>query len=148
MPIPPLDQTGVLPPGIHDCTLDDLSRVFGRFSFSDRRIRLTGRLKDYVTELSATGIAKCIYVDGSYVTSKDEPGDIDLLLILRDDVNLDQEVPPFEYNIRSKKFVKKHFGFDFFFGFENDPSAESMLALFCRVKGVPGAEKGILRVAL
>lgn len=148
MPIPQLDSNGLLPPGVHDCTLDEIGNTFGRFARSDRRIHLTRRLKEYLADVSAAGIGKWLYVDGSYVTDKDEPGDIDLLLILKDDVRLDQEVPPFEYNVRTKKFIKRHFGFDFFFGFENDPSAQSILALFCRVKGVPEAEKGILRVAL
>lgn len=148
MPIPSLDERGWLPPGTHDCTLEEIQEAFGNFKRSDRRFELTRRLAEYVELARRAGAGTHLYVDGSYVTAKPEPGDIDLLLILPGDIALDQPVPPFEYNARSARYVRKKFEFDFFFGFEGDASAEKMLNHFRRVKGVPGAEKGILRVAL
>ena len=148
MPIPPLNEIGVLPPGTHACTIGEVQERFGVFKGSDRRIVLTARLFEYFVAASAANVGSCLYVDGSYVTAKPEPDDIDLLLILREDVELDATVPPFEYNARSRGYVKKKFGFDFYFGFENDASSERMLATFRRVKGVPGAEKGLLRLDL
>jgi len=68
--------------------------------------------------------------------------------VLRDDVDLALAVPPFEYNARSGRFLKKHFTMDFFFGFANDSSSDRILALFRRVKGFPHLEKGILRLTL
>ena len=149
MPIPNLDGNGLLPVGVHDCTLVDIREVFGLFRTSDRRIRLTAKLAEYLQQLGEAQIGRYLYVDGSYVTAKEEPDDIDLLLILREDVDLGGEVPPFEYNARSGKYVKKKFGFDFFFGFEGDPSADRVLSLFRRVKDSPAdTEKGLLRVIL
>jgi hypothetical protein len=148
MPIPALSAKGLLPVGIHDCDLHEIDATFGRFNRSDRRVSLTKRLREYVELLLTAGIGRYLYVDGSFVTGKEEPQDIDLLLVLRNDVVLDQAMPPFEYNVRSGRFIRRTFGFDFFFGFEEDDSSEAMLRLFRRVKGDPGAEKGILRVLL
>lgn len=87
-------------------------------------------------------------VDGSYVTGKPDPGDIDVLLVLRDDLDLSRQVPPFEYNARSKKYVRKEYGLDFYVGFEGDETAERMLGVFRQVKYVPGTSKGILKIVL
>jgi len=40
MPIPALNEHGLLPAGIHDCTLDELKSRFGSFQISDRRNQL------------------------------------------------------------------------------------------------------------
>lgn len=148
MPIPPLTDDGLLPPGVHDCTLEEVQEVFGRFQRSDRRLRLTSQLGDYADLTRRAGIGSHLYLDGSFVTAKEEPGDVDLLLVLRDDVNLDGPLPPIQYNARSRKFVRKHYEFDVFFGFEGDESTEMALQLFRQVKHRPGAEKGVLRVRL
>jgi hypothetical protein len=148
MPIPALNAHGLLPPGTYDCSLEEITAAFGTFGGSDRRIRLTEKLNEYVGMVREAGVGQQIYVDGSYVTNTEEPGDIDVLLILREDIDLGQELPPFQYNVRSGKFVRQRFGFDFFFGFAGDPSAERLLSLFRRVKGYPGLEKGVLRVIL
>jgi hypothetical protein len=45
-----LTDNGVLPPGIHDLTLDEVEVLFGSFQSSDRRPTLFGRLKKLVTD--------------------------------------------------------------------------------------------------
>jgi hypothetical protein len=40
MPIPDFTPDGFLPPGVHDCTLDELRVRFGVFRSNDRRPRL------------------------------------------------------------------------------------------------------------
>ena len=74
MPIPSIDPaTGNLPPGIHDATWQELYLAFG--STPHRQRLLEGLLR----ALSALRRAGCgrAYVDGSFVTSKDVPGDFD-----------------------------------------------------------------------
>jgi hypothetical protein len=44
MPIPDLDQGGFLPPGVHDCSLEEIGERFARFQVSDRRMRLFDKL--------------------------------------------------------------------------------------------------------
>ena len=79
MAIPPLDLMGLLPPGIHACTLAEIQSVF---CGSARRIMLFGQLNQFIqNELPHTpGVA--IFMDGSFVRSKPDPDDIDLVLDL------------------------------------------------------------------
>lgn len=148
MPIPALDAHGLLPVGVHECTLDEIEASFGQFCVSDRRPRLFRDLKRYVEDVRQAAVGRYLVVNGSYVTGKPDPNDIDVLLILRDDVDLTQPVPPFEYNARSRKYVRKQFGLDYYVGFEGDESAVRILNVWSEVKLVPGASKGILKINL
>jgi hypothetical protein len=148
MAIPPLLAAGVLPDGIHECTVEEMAERFGSFQESDRRPRLAKALTAYLEELRAASIGKYLIVDGSFVTGKAWPGDIDLLLVLRDDVDLTQPVPPFRYNPRSKRYVRKNFDFDFAFGFDGDETSIQYLALYRGIKDRPGEVKGYLKVVL
>lgn len=148
MPIPALTQDGLLPPGTHECSLDELLGRFGAFQRSDRRPSLSRDLAGYLDEVRSAGIGRYLIVNGSFVTAADAPNDIDILLVLRDDVDLSRPVPPFQYNPRSKRYVRTRFKLDFFFGFENDPSAREIMAVFQQVKHEPGKSKGVLKIAL
>lgn len=148
MPLPAFDSDGFLPPGIHDCTHDDMKEAFGKFTTSDRRIRLTEHLLRYLQELRRSGVAEEVIVNGSYVTGKDEPNDIDLLVIFRADIDLGETVPPFKYNPRSKRYVRRNFPFDCFFGFPGDDSSTKMINVFSKCRNHPGRTKGMIRVAL
>src|SRR5438309_11440037 len=112
---------GVLPEGVHDCTMEEVDARFGRFQRSDRRIRLTERLRAYIKEARSTGMAAAVIVDGSYISGKDEPSDIDLILVLRPDFNPAVPLRPFEYNIQSKRRVKEQYRFDLFVAADQTP---------------------------
>ena len=109
--IPQLNDR-VLPEGIHRCTLQECEVAFGGLLRSDRRIRLTEALGRYIRDAHLAGIAVAVLVDGSYVTAKPEPNDIDLVLVLRADFDLSAEMRPMEYNVQSKRAVRKLYGFD------------------------------------
>ncbi len=64
----------VLPPGIHDATLDE---VEDRFTGSDHRKLLFSGLKRGIDNLIRAG-CKEILLNGSFVTEKPVPGDYDL----------------------------------------------------------------------
>lgn len=148
MPIPPLSPDGLLPDGVHECTLDEAVERFGRFQGSDVRVRLARQLAQYVDEVRSARVGRYLIVDGSFVTAEARPNDVDLLLVLRDDLDLAGTVPPFEYNARSRRYVRKYYEFDLFVGFEDDDSSREMIALFRGVKNHPRAVKGVLKVAL
>jgi hypothetical protein len=148
VPIPPLLPAGFLPEGIHECTIDEVIERFGAFQENDRRPKLARDLVTYCEELKSAKVGKYLIIDGSFVTSKAQPGDIDLLLVLKDDIDLGEPVPPFRYNVRSKRYIRKHYEFDFFFGFDGDATATEYLALFRDVKEQPGTVKGYLKVVL
>jgi predicted nucleotidyltransferase len=148
LPIPDLESTGFLPEGIHECTIEEISDRFGRFQTTDKRPTLNGGLVRYISELREAAIGKYLIVNGSYVTSKDSPSDIDVLLVLKDDVDLTNNLPPFRKNAISKKYINKYYKIDFHFGFENDVSAINILNNFLEVKYQPGKKKGILKILL
>lgn len=71
--IPEFTNQGLLPPGVFFSTWDEIS---ARFGFSDQRIRLLKGLKAALTALATAGCHQA-YLDGSFVTAKESPGDFD-----------------------------------------------------------------------
>lgn len=71
--IPPFDRRGTLPPGIHEASWPEFAERFG--GTARRRLLLAG-LKLALRNLQEAG-CPLVYVDGSFVTAKPEPGDFD-----------------------------------------------------------------------
>jgi hypothetical protein len=143
----------LLPPGIHACSLETLRREFGGFQRSDRRPGLFKKLAEYVREVLKQGWS--VIVDGSFVMyGVDEPEDIDLIVVLPADWDLTAEVRSVEYNLLSRKRVRKTFGFDVFAVRAGSPEEAQWTEFFMQVgtkwtaAGVipPGTQKGIVRV--
>ena len=145
---------GVLPDGVHTCTLEEVAERFGRFQGSDQRPKLTEALKRYIKEVRSLGVATAVIIDGSYVTIKVQPSDIDMILVLRENVARRQEVAPTEYNVQSKGMVKKLYGFDIRSAAPDDPDYVDYLEWFLQVRpDDPGVRtsrktKGVLRIDL
>ncbi|MBM4257969.1 MAG: hypothetical protein FJ147_19015 [Deltaproteobacteria bacterium] len=91
-PIPPFRSDGYLPEGLYVCSVADVLFRFG--SSSRRRRRLALRVRRWV-ELGQQVGAQRLLVDGSFVTAKEEPHDIDSVLLLPADFvqQLEQELP-------------------------------------------------------
>ena len=74
MPIPPFNQYGLLPPGIHLASMEELVQKLG---FSSKRQDLIEQgLKPVVERLKVLGVHE-MYLNGSFTTFKPSPGDID-----------------------------------------------------------------------
>ena len=71
--IPEFDECGLLPPGVHPAEWEELEARFG--TTAHRRWLLAGLLRA-LKNLAAAG-CRLAYVDGSFVTSKEIPGDWD-----------------------------------------------------------------------
>ena len=82
MPFPNLNEQGLLPPGIYDCSLEEIGERFGTFQSTDRRPRLYEKLQAFVRQVRSINLAIAVIVNGSFVTSKVDPDDIDLILVL------------------------------------------------------------------
>ncbi|WP_339706057.1 hypothetical protein [Algoriphagus aquimarinus] len=67
------DKNGNLPKGIHLMTLENFELQFG---YNDRRRKLIEGLKEGIKNLKDCGCIT-IYIDGSFVTKKENPGDFD-----------------------------------------------------------------------
>jgi uncharacterized protein DUF6932 len=151
--IPDLDD-GVLPEGVHICTLEELDKTFGVFRRSDQRPNLMKKLRSYLDEARAAKNAQAVIIDGSYITAKEEPGDIDLLLVLKRETDLAEEMRPAEYNVQSKKVVRKRYGFDIFTAVDGSTAYEKVVSFFVNVNPLESQKytskltKGILRIEL
>jgi hypothetical protein len=73
MPLPILEN-GILPPGEHLATLDEVEIIFG--SQNDRRQNLMRGLR-LACEMFQKANVNRIWIDGSFVTEKEYPNDID-----------------------------------------------------------------------
>ena len=146
MAIPDLDDDGFLPEGVHKCAFDELQQRFGGSQRSDRRSALFVKLVEYIQELRSTGMVAGLVVDGSFVTNKAEPGDIDLVLILRADHDFAVDLRPFEYNVLSRRRVLKRYAFDVLVARENSPELLEYVEFFQQIRGVTDHRKGILKV--
>src|SRR6266702_8505073 len=111
MPIPSFNEHGLLPEGVHDCTWPEVAERLCSFQSSDRRPELCRRLRQMVEELRRTNVALALLVNGSFVTAKAQPNDIDLILVLPADWDFAADIAPAAYNLVSKKRVRKRFGF-------------------------------------
>lgn len=148
MPIPALDECGLLPAGIHDCALGEIAARFGVFQGNEQRPRLIAKLEALVAEAQASGIVLALIVDGSFVTDKRDPGDIDLAVVLPVEIGEDADLLPMQYNLVSKRSVRRRFGFDIVVAGEKTSEYKEAVAFFQQVRGQPAMRKGILRISL
>ena len=148
MPIPPLNQGGLLPVGIHETELDEIRRRFGSFQGSDRRIQLFARLEQLVTELRRSGRFAALIVDGSFVTAKPTPEDIDLVVALRPDHDWNADLAPSDYRLVSRPVLRRRFGFDVLLATDGGGDYERFVEFFSRVREDAAVRKGMLRIAL
>lgn len=150
--IPDLEDN-VLPEGVHDCTVDEADAVFGRFQRTDRRITLTERLKAYLAEAKRSGIVVAVIIDGSYTTAKDDPDDIDLIVVVRADVDT-TSLRPFEYNAIATRMIRATYRFDVKPVADGSEDLAGWTEFFSRINPAKHAgltsrtRKGMLRVLL
>ena len=71
--IPEFDENGNLPPGVHFCEWEEFVERFGTNAL---RLRLIQGLQIAMEQLKAAG-CRTIYINGSFVTIKADPGDFD-----------------------------------------------------------------------
>jgi len=76
--LPPFDEIGNLPPGIHVCDVDELIARFG--TGSPERDVETKELLDFIAWARHASIARVI-INGSYVTAQAAPNDVDIIIL-------------------------------------------------------------------
>ena len=64
MAIPALNESGLLPDGVHTCTGDELRTRFASFQTSDHRPRLVRQFVAFLAEVKASGIVRVVIVNG------------------------------------------------------------------------------------
>jgi hypothetical protein len=148
MPIPNLNEFGLLPEGVYDCAVVEAQRRFGHFQETDRRPRLWAKLSEFLREVSRCGLVRSVLLDGSFVTAKPVPRDIDLILVVSGDHDFSAELSATEYNVVSKRSVFRRYGFDLLVAREDSEEYRRYLAFFQQVRLEPHLRKGILRLVL
>ncbi|MFP4192839.1 MAG: DUF6932 family protein, partial [Candidatus Hydrogenedentota bacterium] len=113
--LPASDEHGLLPPGIHGTTMEEIERRYGSFQNTSRRPRLFEKLEEFVEDVRKAIPGAQLLIDGSFVMGcVDTPSDIDLVLLLPTHWDMSAGVTPSEYNLISRKRVRAKYGFDVF----------------------------------
>ena len=73
--IPDLDPNGNLGPGIHEATWTEFLE---RFVWNAQRVHIAAGFQDALEGLARAGCEE-VFVGGSFVSSKESPGDVDVL---------------------------------------------------------------------
>jgi hypothetical protein len=77
--IPEFNDDGYLPPGIHQATMEEIAARFGQES-EIRRVQMES-LRWLVDQARRAGVQRVI-VNGSFVTDRMEPNDVDCALMI------------------------------------------------------------------
>jgi hypothetical protein len=85
--LPPFNEHGYLPPGIHPCDVEELVSRFG--SGSPEREVETQELLEFIDWTRRAGVRRLI-VNGSYATEASAPQDVDLVILPGPDYPKDQ----------------------------------------------------------
>ena len=107
--IPQLNTLGELPPGIHAATLDEVEAIFAK---SPKRKTLFEGLRRALENLKTAGVPR-VYIDGSFVTSKAEPNDVDGCWEL-ENIDLDRLDPVFLDFSYHRQTMKEKYSVEFF----------------------------------
>jgi hypothetical protein len=76
--LPPFDDHGNLPAGIHLCTIEELAARFG--NGSEERATEISELLQFIDAAQRAGVRRLL-VNGSFVTAKLAPNDVDVVLL-------------------------------------------------------------------
>ncbi len=132
----------VLPPGIHDATMEEIGQ---RFASNDVRRELFEGFNRGVEALRRAG-CRVVFLDGSYATEKERPGDFDACWDPSgvDPARLDPVLLDFSDKRRNQKL--KYAG-EFFLSSAMADGTRTFLEFF-QTDRHSGKPKGIIRVRL
>ena len=141
--IPDFREDGYLPEGLHAATEAEVTFRFG--SGSPRRRRLILRLRRWL-ELARLTHARRFLVDGSFVTAKQEPNDIDAVVLLADD--FEQQVSSvLEAALTLEEMLLTRRPEEIFAA-EDTRDWDDWVEFFSRTREADGRAKGLLEIRL
>lgn len=141
--IPEFNADGLLPRGVHPATLEE---VLERFGGNERREQLLNGLVEALRLLRAAGCRR-VYVNGSFVTSKERPNDIDACWDI-DGVDADALDPVFFDFADGRAAQKARFGAEFFPAQVPEGLTGRVFLDFFQVDKQTGEPKGIIELRL
>ena len=144
--LPPFDEEGMLPPGVHGADLGELEEKMG---WTNKRKALIEGLRRALELMRDCGVAR-VYLDGSSVTDKDRPNDVDGCYDLSEDItreDLSRLAPIFPPSPANRSKAKELFGVDFFPAAATElGSGQPFLRFF--QKDREGRERGVVMIEL
>jgi hypothetical protein len=88
-----------------------------------------------------------IVVNGSFVTAKPDPNDVDLIVVLSAKHDFSRDLPPIEYNLLSGRRLRAAgYPFDVLIVPEGGTAHEKAVELFQQVRDRDDLIKGLLRI--
>jgi hypothetical protein len=138
MAIPPLLSNGVLPPGEYPATVDEILAAFP--SISVERNELNQALQDAIpafAKLKTIAPDMILYIDGSFLTSKPSPVDVDILVLtdvldevqVQDFLNQECPIPATYFDVHADPLNRRYLVNVFTRTRSNQPKGIVVLAL-------------------
>lgn len=118
-----MEYPALLGAGMHNMTFSDLENVFVTpFSQNERRKALLSRLQAFTERLQEVPINMEVWIDGSFATIKESPGDIDLVVVC-DEADVNNLQPEkrliLEELFSNQKYTKLRYECDAYFILDN-----------------------------
>lgn len=141
--LPPFRLDGYLPEGVYVCSEAEVLFRFG--SSSRRRRRLVLRLRRWI-ELGRQVGARRLLVDGSFVTAKEEPHDIDSVIFLPEDFTrqLERELTP-ALELEETLLTRRP---EELFAAEDETDWQEWVAFFSQTREADRRRKGLVEIRL
>jgi hypothetical protein len=141
--IPPFRPDGYLPEGVYMCSEAEV--IFRFRSSGRRRRRLVLRLRRWI-ELGRQVGASRLLVDGSFVTAKEDPDDIDTVILLPEDFTeqLEREYEP-ALELEEMLLTRRP---EEIFAAEDETDWEEWVDFFSRTREPDGRRKGLVEIRL
>ena len=144
--IPQFTDEGLLPPGVHETDLEELK---GKMGWSFRRRELLEGLEEALELMASRSVVR-VYLNGSFVTDKDRPNDVDGCYDLAEDVraeDLGRLAPIFPPSPSNRAEAKRRFGVDFFPAAATELGSGQPFLRFFQIDR-EGRKRGVLSVEL
>ncbi len=143
---PAADTNGNLPPGVHHATWDE---VVVRWGVTAYRKRLLNGLELAIDALRACG-CKQVYLDGSFVTEKDVPGDFDAAWDPNGvDLTMLRSIEPTLFEFKNGRAAQKaRFGGELFPSSAQADLIGNTYLDFFQLDSATGSAKGIIAISL
>lgn len=141
--IPPFRADGYLPQGLYLCSEAELTFRFG--AATRRRRRLILRVRRWI-ELSRRVGATRLLIDGSFVTAKPEPNDVDAVVLLP--VDFDTRIELGEIAALELEEMLLARSPEEIFAAEDDSDFSQWVEFFSRTRESDGRKKGLVEVGL
>jgi hypothetical protein len=141
MPIPSFLENGLLPPGLHHADMSEVEDRFGKST--PRRRELFERLKMFVELAHLCGALKML-INGSFVTDKPEPGDVDVVIRL-DQYHEELVAQSDPKALELERMFESREPKEAFAAFYED-RWEDWVEFFAKVKGNTALRKGLVEI--